>query len=71
MIDIGFFFVLFGAVGLWVLIRPNGAIALARHAYPNLRQRDQKTTSVVKFVGAWFICMAVLFLVAFLMSLRS
>ena len=70
MTDIGFFFVLFGAVGLWVLIRPIGAIALARHAYPNLRARDPKTTSVVRFLGAWFICMAMLFLVAFLMSVR-
>jgi len=70
MTDIGFFFVLFGAVGLWVLIRPIGAIALARHAYPNLRARDPKTTSVVRLVGAWFICIAMLFLVAFLMSVR-
>ena len=69
MRDIGFFFVLFGAVGLWIIIRPAGAIALARQAYPNLRERDPKTTSVVRFIGAWFICMAVLFLVAFLMSL--
>ena len=69
MRDIGFFFVLFGAVGLCIIIRPAGAIALARQAYPNLRERDPKTTSVVRFIGAWFICMAVLFLVAFLMSL--
>ena len=70
MTDIGSFFVLFAAVGLWVLIRPSGAIALARHAYPNLRERDPKTTSAVRFLGAWFICMAMLFLVAFLMSVR-
>jgi len=68
--DIGSFFVLFAAVGLWVLIRPTGAIALVRHAYPNLRERDPKTTSVVRLVGAWFICIAMLFLVAFLMSVR-
>ena len=70
MTDIGSFFVLFAAVGLWVLIRPTGAIALVRHAYPNLRERDPKTTSAVRFVGAWFICIAMLFLVAFLMSVR-
>ena len=66
--DIGFFFVLFGVLGLWILIRPAGAIALAKHAFPSLRERDPKTTSVVRFVGAWFICMAILFLVAFVMS---
>jgi len=70
MTDIGSFFVLFAAVSLWVLIRPSGAIALVRHAYPNLRARDPKTTSAVRFVGAWFICIAMLFLVAFLMSVR-
>ena len=68
--DIGSFFVLFAAVGLWVLIRPTGAIALVRHAYPNLRERDPNTTSAVRLVGAWFICIAMLFLVAFLMSVR-
>jgi hypothetical protein len=68
--DIGFFFVLFGAVGLWILIRPTGAIALARHAYPSLRERDPKTTSVVRFIGGWFLCIAALFLVALLMSIR-
>jgi hypothetical protein len=46
--DIGFFFVLFGAVGLWIIVRPAGAIALARLAHPNLRERDPKTTSVVE-----------------------
>jgi len=66
--DIGFFFVLFGVVGLWIIVRPAGAIALARLAHPNLRERDPKTTSVVRFIGAWFVCMAVLFLVAFVMS---
>ena len=66
--DIGFFFVLFGAIGLWIIVRPAGVIALARHAYPNLREHDPKTTSVMRFIGAWFICIAVLFLVAFVMS---
>ncbi len=66
--DIGFFFVLFGAIGLWIIIRPSGAIALARHAYPNLRERDPKTTSVVRIIGGWFVCVAVLFLVALVMS---
>ena len=63
----GVFFVLFGTVGLSILIRPDGAIALARYASPNLRERDPRTTSVVRFIGAWFICIATLFLVAFVM----
>ena len=66
--NVAFFFVLFGALGLSILIRPSGAIALARHAHPNLRERDPRTTSVVRIIGGWFVCVAVLFLVAFVMS---
>ena len=66
--DVGFFFLLFGSLGLWIVIRPTAAIALARSAHRNLRESDPDTTSVVRFIGAWFICMAVLFLVGFVMS---
>ena len=66
--DVGFFFLLFGSLGLWIVIRPTAAIALARSAHRNLREGDPNTTSVVRFIGAWFICVAVLFLVGFVMS---
>ena len=49
-------------------LRPTAAIALAKHAHRNLRDRDPNTTSVVRFIGAWFICVAVLLLVGFMMS---
>ena len=66
--DVGLFFLLFGSLGLWIIIRPTAAIALAKHADRNLRDRDQNTTSVVRFIGAWFICIAVLLLVGFILS---
>jgi hypothetical protein len=66
--DVALFFLLFGSLGLWIVIRPTAAIALARHAHRNLRERDPNTTSVVRFIGAWFICVAVLLLVGFMMS---
>ena len=66
--DVGLFFLLFGSIGLWIVIRPTAAIALARSANRNLRECDPNTTSVVRFIGAWFLCMAALFLVGFVMS---
>jgi hypothetical protein len=66
--DVGLFFLLFGSLGLWIVIRPTAAIALVRHGHRNLREEDPNTTSVARFIGAWFICMAVLFLVGFVMS---
>jgi uncharacterized membrane protein len=66
--DVGLFLLLFGSLGLWIIIRPTAAIALAKHAHRNLRDRDPNTTSVVRFIGAWFIGVAVLLLVGLMMS---
>jgi hypothetical protein len=57
------FLAIFGLVGAWVILRPDGIISWLKQAHPTLDCSDPKVRDVVKFIGAWFIFLSLFSLV--------
>jgi hypothetical protein len=49
---------IFGLVGAWAVVNPNGIIGWLKQVHSTLDQNDPQVRSVVKFIGAWFILLS-------------
>jgi len=55
----------FVAVGVWSLLYPQGVLAWARTAHPNIDPQDSSLWWVPRLIGSVFLLMAVLIAVSF------